>query len=44
MGEGEGEGEGEGDGDGDSEGNVLGAVSLPTVSPVTRSSLVQTCR
>ena len=44
-----GDGEGDDNGDGDGEGNVLGAVSLPSVSPVARfpvarSSLVQTCR
>ena len=37
---------GDGEGDGDGEGNVLGAASLPSVSPVARFSvaLVQTCR
>ena len=35
---------GVGEGEGDGEGNVLAAVSLPSVSPVARSSLVQTCR
>jgi len=36
--------ESDGNGEGDGEGNVLGAVSLPPVSPVARSSFVQTCR
>ena len=37
-------GVGEGEGEGDGEGNVLGAVSLLSVSPEAWSSLVQTCR